>query len=82
MAKIAAVLGTSADGFAVRTSLVAGGGYAAGSQGAYSLGSCAVGQTDGRRDRRIDRAILKCPLGRMHNRRYKMSYLLFLLTSG
>ena len=31
-----------------RTSLVAGGDYAAGSQRAYSLGSCAMGQTDER----------------------------------
>jgi len=46
--KIAADLRPSADGFAVRTSLVAGGGYAAGSQRAYSLDSCAMGQTDGR----------------------------------
>ena len=40
--KIAADLRPSADGFAVRTSLVAGGGYAAGSQRAYSLDSCAM----------------------------------------
>jgi len=33
---------------AVRTSLVAGGGKTAGSQRAYSLDSCAMGQTDGR----------------------------------
>ena len=46
--KIAANLRPSADGSAVRTSLVAGGGKAAGSQRAYSLGSCAMGQTDGR----------------------------------
>jgi len=46
--KIAADLRPSADGFAVRTSLVAGGGYAAGSQRAYSLDSCAMGQTEGR----------------------------------
>ena len=38
----------SADGSAVRTSLVASGGFAAGSQRAYSLGGCAMGQTDGR----------------------------------
>ena len=48
VAKIAADLRPSADGSAVRTSLVAGGGYAAGSQRAYSLGSCAMGHTDGR----------------------------------
>ena len=48
VAKIAADLRLSADGSAVRTSLVAGGGYAAGSQRARSLGSCAMGQTDGR----------------------------------
>jgi len=47
VAKIAADLRPSADGSAVRTSLVTGGGYAAGSQRAYSLGSCAMGQTDG-----------------------------------
>jgi len=33
---------------AVRTSLVVGDGYATGSQRAYSLGNCAMGQTDGR----------------------------------
>jgi len=38
----------SADGSAVRSSLVAGGGKAAGSRRAYSLGSCAMGQADGR----------------------------------
>jgi len=38
----------SADGSAVRTSLVASGGFAAGSQRAYSPGGCAMGQTDGR----------------------------------
>jgi len=48
VAKIAADLRPSADGSAVRTSLVAGGGYAAGSQRACSLSSCAMGQTDGR----------------------------------
>jgi len=37
----------SADGSAVRTSLVAGGGLPAGSQHAYSLDSCIMGQTDG-----------------------------------
>ena len=37
----------------VRRSLVAGGGLAAGSQRAYSLGSCAMGQTDGQTDGRI-----------------------------
>jgi len=49
--------GESTSGSAVRRSLVAGGGLAAGSQRAYSLGSCAMGQTDGR----TDRAIPKCP---------------------
>jgi len=39
------------DGSAVRTSPVAGGGYAAGSQRAYSLSNCAMGQTDGQTDR-------------------------------
>ena len=48
MAKIAADLRPSADWSAVRTSLVAGGGQAAGNQRTYSLGSCAVRQTDGR----------------------------------
>ena len=48
VAKIAEDLRPSADGSPVRTSLVAGSGQAAGSQRAYSLGSCAVGQTDGR----------------------------------
>ena len=48
VAKIAADLRPSAVGSAVRTSLVDGGGTAAGSQRAYSLGSCAMGQTDGR----------------------------------
>jgi len=38
----------SADRSAVRTFLVAGGGLAAGSQHAYSLGSCAMRQADGR----------------------------------
>ena len=38
----------STDGSAVRTYLVTGSGYAAGSQRAYSLGSCATGQPDGR----------------------------------
>jgi len=33
------------DRFAVRAFLVAGGGQVAGSQRAYSLGSCAMGQT-------------------------------------
>jgi len=36
---------------------VAGGGYAAGSQCPYNLGSCAIGLTDGQTDRRTDRAI-------------------------
>jgi len=48
-----------ADGSAVRTSLVAGGGLAAGSQRVYSPDSCAMGQTDGR----TDRIIPKCPHG-------------------
>jgi len=48
VAKIAADLHPSADGSAVRTSPVAGSGSAAGSQRAYSPGSCAMGQTDGR----------------------------------
>jgi len=48
VAKIAADLRSFADRFAVGTSLVAGGGYTAGSQRAYSLGSCSMGQTDGR----------------------------------
>jgi len=46
--KIAADLCPSADWSAVRTPLVAGGDKAAGSQRAYSLGSCTMGQTDGR----------------------------------
>jgi len=46
--KIAADLCPSADGSAVRTSPMAGGGYAADNQRAYSLGRCAIGQTDGR----------------------------------
>jgi len=46
--KIAADLRPFAEGSAVRTSLVPGGGYAAGRKRAYSLGSCAMGQTDGR----------------------------------
>jgi len=48
VAEITADLRPSADGSAVRASLVAGGGYDAGNQRAYSLGSCATGQTDGR----------------------------------
>jgi len=36
----------SPDRSAVHASQVASGGYAAGSQSAYSLGSCAMGQTD------------------------------------
>ena len=56
VAKIAADLRPSADGSAVRASLVAGGRYAAGSQRDYSLGSCAMGQRDGG-DRRTDRGI-------------------------
>jgi len=48
--KIAADLRPSADGSAVRTSLVAGGG----SQCADSLGGCAMGQTDGQMDRQRD----------------------------
>ena len=47
MVKIAVDLRPSTDRSAVHTSLVAGGGKAAGSQRAYSLGSCAMGQTDG-----------------------------------
>jgi len=47
VAKIAADLRPSADRSAARTSLVAG--SAAGSQRACSLGSCAMGQTDGSR---------------------------------
>jgi len=39
--------GGSTDGCAVHTSLMAGGGEAAGSQRAYGLDSCATGQTDG-----------------------------------
>jgi len=46
--KIAADLCPFAEGSAVRTFLVAGSGEAAGSQRAYSLGSCTVGQTDRR----------------------------------
>ena len=57
VAEIAADLRPSADGSAVRTSRVTGGGYAATSQRACSLGSCAMGQTD----RDTDRAIPKCP---------------------
>ena len=53
VAKIAADLRPSADGSAVRTSLAAGGGKAAGSQRAYSLSSCAMGQTDGRIGSRV-----------------------------
>jgi len=45
VAKIAADLRPSADQSAARTFLVAG--SAAGSQRACSLGSCAMGQTDG-----------------------------------
>jgi len=48
VAKIAADLRPSADGSAARTSLVVGGGWAAGNQRAYSLGNCAMGQADGR----------------------------------
>ena len=47
VAKIVADLRPSADGSAVRTSPVTSGGYAAGSQRAYSFSSCAMGQTDG-----------------------------------
>jgi len=47
-AKIAADLRPSADGSAVHTFLVAGSGKSAGSQRAYSLGSCAMGQKHGR----------------------------------
>jgi len=48
VAKNAANLRPSADGSAVRTSLMAGDGQSAGSHRAYSLGSCAMGRTDGR----------------------------------
>ena len=62
VAKIAADLRPSADGSAdgsaVRTSLVTGG--TAGSQRVHNLSSFALGQTDGRTYRRTDRAILKC----------------------
>jgi len=60
VAKIAADLRLSADSSAVRTPLAAGGGKAAGSQRAYSLGSYAMGQRDGRTDGRRDRGIAKC----------------------
>jgi len=50
--KIAADLHPSTDGSAVRTSQVASSGKAAGSQRAYSLGSCAMGQTDGRTEKK------------------------------
>jgi len=56
--KIAADLRPSADGSAVCTSLVVG---AIGSQHAYSLGSCTTGQTDGRRDGRIEVSLNECP---------------------
>ena len=50
----------SADGSAVRASLMAGRGQAAGSQRACSLGSCATGQTYVRTDRQTDGSL--CPL--------------------
>ena len=58
---VAVDLRPSADGSTVRISLMAGGGKAAGSQRAFSLGSCAMGQTGGQRDRRTDRVIPKYP---------------------
>jgi len=61
VAKIAADLRPSTDGSAVRTSLVARGGRAAGSQRAFSLGSCVMGQTDGR-----IALFQNAPLGRGH----------------
>jgi len=64
MAKLAADLRPSADGPAVCTSLVAGGGKAAGSQRAYCLGSCAMGQTDGRVPVSLNAHL---PWGRGHN---------------
>jgi len=66
VAKIAADLHPSADGSAVRTSLVAGGGQAQAVSvpTAYSLASCAVGQ----KDRQTDRAVPKCPPKAGHNK--------------
>jgi len=70
MAKIAANLRPSADGSAaahILWSLVAK--LQAASQRAYNLSSCAMGQTDGRADRRTDRAIQKClHIGRGHTK--------------
>jgi len=43
---------------------MAGGGSAAGSQRAYSLGSCAMGQTDGRIE-----LFQNAPPGREHNKK-------------
>jgi len=60
--EIAADLRPSADWSAVRKSMVAGGGEDAGSQRAYSLGSCAMGQTDGRLA-----LFQNAPLGRRHD---------------
>jgi len=67
VAKIAADLRPSADGSEVRTSLVAGGGSAAGSRRAYSLGSCVIGQTDRQTDGRIA-LFQNAPLGWGHNK--------------
>ena len=61
--KIAADLRPSADGSAVRTPLVAGGGKPVCSQRGYSLGSCAMGQTDGR-----IALFQNAPLGRGHDK--------------
>jgi len=63
VAKIAADLRPSMDGSAVSTSLVASDGKAAGSQHAYSLGSCAIGETDGR-----IALFQNAPLGQRHNK--------------
>jgi len=57
--KIAADLHPSTDGSAVRTSQVASSGKAAGSQRAYSLGSCAMGQTDGRTEKKRQIALFQ-----------------------
>ena len=65
--KIAADLHPSTDGSAVRTSQVASSGKAAGSQRAYSLGSCAMGQTEGRTEKKqTDSVIPKCAEGWRH----------------
>jgi len=50
--RLAADLRPSADGSAVHTYLVVGGGYSLGQLRAW--GSCALGQTDGRTDRQTD----------------------------